>query len=829
MTKADDSTSLDSASLRSGLVIHLLILTSGLTALVFEVLWMRELGLLLGNTAHAASTTLAAWFLGMAVGSWWWGPVGDRCDRPLRLYARLELGVAVAAVVGWWLLRGARAMGPTLLDPNSGTTPALRVVIALVLILPTTVLMGGTIPVLARERVDRGVALGRAGGWLVAVNTVGAAAGAWVTGFHLPVLFGVRGAWFFAAAVNALIALVAWLLPAAPGRRVRERSAPVERAVDGTWRSTVIVAAASGFLVLALEVLWTRLLAQVLQNSVYAFSAVLVVLLSSLAIGAAVASRLGRLERPGRALSWLLSASGAFVILSARWLVIATDGLAYVGGDHGFAAYVVDVLLHALLLVGVPCVVAGIVFPFLFHMVKGAGAPARTLGRLTAANLLGGVIGSLAAGFLVLPTFGVWRGMQVVAGVYVLLGCVSALRESVRPALAFGAGVLGLIAFTPLGTTESLVRLGPDERLVTARVGAHGVTAVTRYGSMNLALRLDNNYRLGTVAGKRHERRLTHIPLLIHPRPRSVMHIGLATGITAGASLAHDVERVVIAELVPDVHELARGYFGPHVDGLFDDDRVSIVEEDGRHLLATTSDRYDAVVCDLVMPWHARAGYLYTQDFYEIVRDRLAEGGVFAQWFAMPEWTAETFALAARSMAEVFPDVTVWRATDDPLTPIVGLVARLEPEPLVPGSVVKRAVQVSEDFPGFDRALPGQAFLMHYAGPLRAYLDDLPDTGLNTDDVPLLEFRAPVVHRAIQSGEDHYLAYGELARLFAAALRRAPPDRDPLLARLEARHRAAVLAGLAWFRHGVLQKAGFHDQAAEALIETLDQLGLPPR
>jgi len=835
----------DGASLgpsRSGLVVHLLVALSGATALVFEVLWMRELGLVLGNTAHAAATTLAAWFLGMAIGAWWWGPIGDRGDRPLRTYAQLELGIAGTAVVGWLLLSGARSLSPGFLDASAH--PAIRGLMALALVLPTTILMGGTIPVLVRDRVLRGAPLGSSGSRLLAFNTIGAALGAFAAGFYLPIAIGIRSTWFAAVSVNIVIAIIAYGYPpiaktaAGPHPSPDGRSsADTKGTTSRTWGHALVLAAASGAMILALEVVWTRVLAQVLQNSVYAFSAVLVVILVTLALGAVIANRLGRLREPWRALPWLLIGSGILVRTTGPWLAATTDGLNYIGGDHGFEAYVFDVFRHTALLVAAPCLVAGIVFPFVFHLVKQVGAPARTLGRITSVNLIGGVAGSLLSGFWLLPALGMWNSLRLIGLIYVALGLGYATigvrarglesgRRS-RAAITVGACCLGLSVMTFSDETDPLIRLAEGERLVEARTGTHGVAAVTAFGD-NLTLRLDNSYQLGSVSGQRTERRLTHIPLVAHGNPKSVFFIGLATGITAGAALSHSsIERVVVAELVPDVHTLARRHFAGHANGLFEDDRVSIVNTDGRHLLERSESRFDVIQCDLVLPWHARAGYLYTREFYTLVRSRLDDGGVFAQWFSMREWTAETFAIAARTMADVFPDVTVWRARKDPISPVIGLIARSTPAPLTARSLDIPPV-IARDFPDFGGCADDQSFLMTYAGPLPAYFASLPTVPLNTDDMPVLEYRAPIAIRAIHARTENYLAYGPLERLFASAAQAVPPDRDSSLLQLSPRQRNAVRAGLTRFRHEVHQRAGHQETAAQAYLDTLVHLGLEP-
>ena len=801
------------------MAVLLLVFVSGAAALVYEVLWVRELGLLLGNTAHASAMTLAAFFLGVSAGSWFIGTRADRVRRPLIAYAALEIGIAVTAVAGFVGLRAVQN-GPA----------------GFVFLLPPTILMGGTLPVAIRCLVSDATMLGRTGSRVHGVNTLGAAAGAWLAGIHLPVWFGVAGSVCAAAGANALVAVFAIVTQRAASSAVEPSAldAPVPP-VDAAARPLgpgilLAVAAASGFFALALEVLWTRMFAQVLQNSVYSFAAVLVVFLLALAIGAGVAGRLGRLRAPEIVLASLLVISGALVAVTPPTLDSATDGLVYVGGSSGFVGYVIDVVRLAGMVLLPAGIALGAVFPFLLRLAQGTTPHHRigaTVGRLAGISMFGGVAGSLAAGFLLLPTLGLWPAIRALAFAYVGLGITIGMRTARRRAVV-GGGLLAataiIIALRP--GALPLIHLADQERLVETRYGAHGVASVTLSGDRNYALRLNNSYRLGSVFGTRFERRLGHIPLLSHPAPKSVYCIGLATGITAGAVLDHDPERVVVAELVPEVEILARRWFGSHANGLFDDPRVEIVAEDGRHRLATDPTRYDAILCDLVLPWQARTGYLYTREFYELVDSRLETGGVFAQWFDLKEWTAETFAVAARTLAGVFPHATVWRSRSDPVFPVVGIVASRSGAPLDPAVFAARSRGLAADFPTLVDVAPDARTLLGYAGSLHAMLGHLPATAKNTDDRPVLEYLAPVAIRRISSGEESYLAHGELETLFSLTFRTLPVASDPYLARLSEKQKDYVRAGLSWYRWRVYEHYGFTDAAAQAYLDGLARLGL---
>ncbi|MFM9059961.1 MAG: spermidine synthase, partial [Planctomycetaceae bacterium] len=285
---------------------HLLVFLSGFAGLVYEVSWMQQMGLLFGSTSHAAAATLATFFAGLAAGSWFWGGRAAASADPFRLYGWLEAGIAAAAAVCFGLLHACHAIYPAVYQAV-GPGPWLDVVnvaIAAAVIVPPTFLMGGTIPALAQHVVRDRAARGTTAALVYGVNTLGAALGAFAAGFHLPLALGFRGTRLLAIAISATVAALALALPrraaaeAAPprdrrpepqapapaGRRRRERRhaarrpTPAERGRLGT-RTTTALAWLSGFGALALQVLWTRMFSQVLENSVYTFAAILVIVL----------------------------------------------------------------------------------------------------------------------------------------------------------------------------------------------------------------------------------------------------------------------------------------------------------------------------------------------------------------------------------------------------------------------------------------------------------------------------------------------------------------------------------------------------------------------
>jgi spermidine synthase len=786
-----------------------LFFASGFAGLVYEVLWMKELGLLFGNTSQAAATTLAAFFLGLAAGGRFFGRRAARSVRPLRTYALLEVGVAVSALLYFVLLDAYQGIYAPLfaaVGDRPGVFLAVKFVLALVVLFPPAFFMGGTFPVMSQHAVRSPRALGRTAARFYAVNTLGAALGAYVAGFHLPALLGFTNSYLIAIAMTMVVAATATSL----ARSESGVASPVEGTEPPASAPSSIPAVAvwslaflSGAVTLALEVLWTRMFAQVLQNSVYTFSAILVVFLACLALGAGLASRIARREAdpPATVIVLLLGAAGA-VAVTPLLFVWSTDGLVYLGGSSSWPAYVAKVFGSILFVIGIPTLVLGTLFPYLLKVGEvwrlGAG---RTVGDLVAVNTFGAILGALAAGFLLLELLGLWKSIWLLAIVYLIAVLLLPAASVTRVALYRGASLAGLavLAVALVGGSLPLVRAGAGDgaRLEAVWEGSAATVAVVREEG-SLKIKLNNYYSLGGTDAAKWEAWQAHLPLLLHPDPRSVFFLGMGTGITAGAALGHDVERVVVTEIVPEVVEAARGHFAAHTNGLFDDRRVRVVAEDGRNYLRGTRERFDVAIADLFMPWKAGVGSLYTREHYASARARLTESGLYVQWLPLYQMSAREFGVIARTMVSVFPQVTLWRGDFFSRGPIVALVGHANEAPLDPSATGARLARADPAIrelplrhfvPDLERA-PGRVgeaamlarTLLYYCGNLGAAPDLLAAYPVNTDDMPVVEYRAPIAERAEAARGARWFAMRPLIAFLSELLATVPPEQDPFLA-----------------------------------------------
>ena len=809
-----------------------LFFASGFAGLVYELLWVRELAMVFGNTAQGAATTLAVFFLGLSAGQRWAGARVGQAKNPLRVYAGLEALVAATASAYFIILPVYRALSPALLAAGDGgimPTVSRAALGALALGAPC-LCMGATLPVMAQILVRRPDRLAATFAVLYAVQTIGAALGAFAGAFWLPGAIGFRRTYLLAMAISAGVAAVAYLasrsaaatrpMEAAPSTApVRRRTATDDRQPE--W-FPVLVAAASGFAALAVEVLWTHMFSQALHNSIYSFAVILVTFLAALSLGGLLSWGIGQLsiDHLLDPLVVLLVASGLAVAWSPIVFNWMTDGLRLFASGEGWGGYVRATFMCAAVVMLGPGILLGSVFPYAVRLEprpqSGAGA---IIGRLASWNTWGAVVGSLWAGFLALPWLGLWASLRATGLLYLAVAAIAAAQRTAQRARALIVVVAGIVlVFLFLDPTRlPLVSLEPGEALRDVRESASGTVAVTETDGV-LELSLDGHYVVGASAAIANDRRQAELPMLLHPQPRSVFFLGLGTGITAGAALFHPVDRVTVSELVPDIAREARDYFAPMTDGLFTDPRVHLVIGDGRTTLLADPQHYDVIVSDLFVPWHAGTGGLYTREHFAAVRERLADNGLFAQWLPLYQLSWRDFAVIAHTMLEVFPQVTVWRGDFMPTTPIVALIGQRTPRPLDLAAVVQnvRRRQGGADYPDARaRALA----LLFYAGNLSAARDLVVDAPINTDDQPVIEYRAPMTPMEVVAGRDEWLIDGALSRFWAQLADAVPPDTDPYLASLSADERDGVYAGRMLHDASISRAAGQMSEAQHEFDE----------
>ena len=841
----------------------LLVFISGFAGLVYEVLWMKQLGLLLGNTSHAAALTLAAFFGGLAAGSWLWGRRTATMKNSLRAYAWLQIGIAVTAALYFGIMGLYYAIYPVLYQSIGSDWLLLGVkfVLALVLVFPPALFMGGTIPVIGQYVIKKRANFGKTAALLYGTNTLGAASGAFMAGFYLPLWLGFRATCMGAMTLNVLVAVIAfWLSRARRSQtdsvadvETRESDEPVaaenagiedQKPQLGRW-AVLLVCFLSGFGFLALEVLWTRMFAQVLENSVYTFAAILVIVLFCLAVGALISARLAAMtSAPFHMLAVLIMISGIAVAVTPFIFMQVTNSLQILAMRGSWPSYILMIFKKGFITIGPPALLLGIVFPFLMKTEeKFMLSAGKSLGRLTAVNTTGAILGSLVCGFILLETLGMWGTMRIIAVAYLVTAVALPLGWDIKGvAVKFAGAILLLLMFTALDPTGlPITSVDPqrhmDEEVIETWEGSDGTVEVVR-NQLGLAIKVNSHYGLGSTGALRQEKLQADIPLMIYPRTESIFFLGMGTGITAGSALDpqfEHVEKVVTCELIPEVITAAKKYITDvnghdFTNGLFEDPRATVLAEDGRHYMMATEEKFDMVNGDLFVPFRSGVGSLYTKDHFQNVKERLKPTGVFFQWIPLYQVTENEFSVMARTMLEVFDHVSLWRTNFQPGHEVVALAGHKGGAPLpgsdIDSSAAKRQAVAGKSFRDLGRlALPfnSQTILFFYSGNVSAAADLFDDYPVNTDNRPVIEYMAPRTYRSKSDTSVPWFVGPRLARLVEEILARCPPDKDPLLVNRTAENRRLPLAGAAYYRARLWQVIGDPEKGREAWNRFLNE------
>ncbi len=741
-----------------GTILFAIFLLSGATSLVYQILWVRVLSLTVGSTVYAISLVIAAFMAGLALGSALFGSRADRWGGPLRVYAILEAGIGVSALVIPFVLNafaGAAADPSSTLGALAGTRWFTFVFSFVLLLIPTT-MMGGTLPVLSRYVAGFSTPRGMSIGALYSVNTIGAIVGTAITGFALIRLLGIHQATLVAAAGNGFVFVVGWALstrwPAPPV--VKETESGAKRGEVGAEDVALLVPVTivyfiNGLAGLAFEVLWTRAILLFSANTIYAFTVILTTFLLGLAIGSSVMSALiPRVRRVGPLLGGLQTIIGliaAFTPLGLRLIGLpaAGDDTSATHGLSWFLAKVMPAYGVAVIFMLPATILMGASFPLVARVIAGATARVgHAVGRVYALNTLGAVLGSISAGFLALPALGIQGSITLFAVVAVASGLFLIVRSGSRKWIGVGtAAAVGVAAIAVLSPNHLRVllqgRLG--ERLTFYEEGVETTVAVYESERAGRPVLVINNNALddrGVV-----HKLLAHIPMLIHPRPQRALVLGFGVGITNESLSAHGIpvnHCVEISQAVMDAAPQFASLNGDIADR--DDPNFTLFIEDGRRLLLGTREPYDVIALDANTGRlrNAGVGKLYTRDFFALCRDRLGPGGLVTVYVS-PNGTLGDFQMATRTFQSVFPHTSLW--VDRVYGQTCVLLGSLSPLSIDLDRWMTRLARpsVRADLAVFD--LDGDSALLScfIAGP--EILAQWSAGGqVNTDDHPLMEF-----------------------------------------------------------------------------------------
>jgi len=803
------------------LLVLLCFLASGFAGLLYETAWTREFSFVFGTSNLAVATVLAAYMGGLSLGAMLAARFMHRIRRPVLAYGLLELGIAASALAVPALIRAVSSLYRPLfattgiLPEEGGIASALFYALASFAILgiPTT-LMGATLPMLARHAIREQSQIGRRVGVLYATNTAGAIAGTITTAFLLLPALGLRHTVWVGAALNGIVFVAAALLArGAPVLEAGQR--PLREA--GAPTPVLAVAFASSVASFLYENLWFRLFEHVLGASIYAFSTMLAGFLVGISLGGALAAPLARTRR-GSARGLALTQLGAAVFsFLAFAFVDHLPELASRVNELGLFGVLARASVAAgLLLPSTLCIGASFTFA-VRALADRAEVAAAASARVYAWNTLGAIVGSLAAGFVVIPALGFERTLVATAVLNLIAAAIAAVavRPVAKPALVLaGAAALALVFVRPdtpwgvVGTAPLALdswRDSKGNRVDPAKIAFY---AVGRSSTVLLSeeaegWRLRTNglpestiERRGSVPGTNPTARwLALVPAFAPADPSALLVIGFGGGV-AVEDVPRTYDRIDVVELEPRVLDANRAVSEHRSLDPFADPRLHVLVNDARGALILTDLRYDAIVSQPSHPWTAGASHLYTRDFFQQVRERLAPGGVFVQWMGLQFVDEALFRSLLATLLDVFPHLRLYQP--DPGS--VLFVA--SSEPLALEDQVERAV--AQDPAGFARLGVrvredlAATFVLDEAGA-RIVAAGAP---LTTDDHNLLATHSPRI----------------LARPLKSVDRLLGPH-DPLL-----RHDSALDTSYLVRRLALLGRLPRAEQLVEAIDDPLERL-----
>lgn len=795
-------------------LILVVFFVSGALGLGYQVLWSKFLLDFIGVSAYSYATVLSSFMAGLALGSVYLGKFADRSKAPLRLYAWLELGVGlyafaylpltrwVADVYGGFVDYGAEGGAGT-----AGLTA--KIVVSGLLLIPPTFLLGGTFPAMVRHATHNLGVLGRRVSELYALNALGAVVGTLGMAFVVLPLMGMKGSLYALAIGNILVAAIAWMLGgerqgASAGAADSSGGSASDRAEDaaaseatvpatsGARASTVVPPALVRLALLLVmiegafsfiyEIAWTRYFGVILGSSTYSFAIMLAAFITGISLGSAILSRIEkRIGNPLAFFGWTQLIVGLLVLLPLPlytripgWFLLFANQVST--DASSFYLYELGKLVFCYLFMLPPTLLIGMAIPLL---IKGLSRDLVRLGsdtgRIYAWNTWGSVLGSLAAGLLLLPLLGVetMLAMGALGNIALGIGAVWAFRDRTNPAasrapvaaipllvlvLVYHIATRGWDAswFTLLRLTSGAERSRLELTLPGIREYVDGIEV--RYQKDDPAANLMVTRRIeGTepvytlfVNGKPDasskgdlptQYLSGHLPALFHREPKDALVIGLASGITAGSMLLHEIDRLDVIELLRAMPEATK-FFDPWNERPLEDPRCRLIIDDARSYLLYTEQRYDIIISEPSNPWMIGTGALFSRDFYERARHALREDGLYLQWISAYELSDESMRAVLRSFHSVFPYIYAFQGMNVDVL-LLGSRKPLDPD-------WDRIEEVIASNEGVQRQLDeigvtdlGSLLWLQRYGPTTVeYLASLTSL-VNTDDNHFLEYRAP--------------------------------------------------------------------------------------
>jgi spermidine synthase len=753
---------------------------SGLAGLIYEVLWVRLFVVVMGGTVYSFTTVLVAFMGGLTIGGWVGGKYADRAKQsPLLVYGILEGAIGFYCLLIPLLITGLNPVFNWLypfISSHNFAGLLIRFFFSGIILAAPTTMMGATLPILVRYSYNQPEEFGKTAGRLYSINTFGAVAGSFVSGIILIPTFGQRNTLYLTAGINLLIffsILVLSRLRQPEFAPAREQFKAAEKEVRLSLRAGLALAfyAISGAAAMIYQLAWTRALILSLGTTLYVLSMILTAYIAGLAVGAGVITPLvDRIKK-----LWLWAGIFELLIGTSAWAVVPLFARLplWVALAHRPATYMGWLGMEFLAgsaLIFVPTFVMGALLPVVVRLyAQLRGGVGSAVGEVYAWNTIGAILGSFLCGFFLINWLGLRNSLILASVMSLAIGAAFVLSEKGVLAIKLAAPIAvvliiaAFLRFIP-GWDPAIINSGPyvyydiyapknadaatlekelksGTNVLYYKEGVEATVSVLKFtAEKTIGLRINGKTDASTGTDMSTQLLLGHLPLLLKPDAGKAAIIGLASGVTLGAVLDYPVKEAVCAEISPDVVAASK-YFTSVNQRPLEDPRTRLIVNDGRHHLAHTSDIYDVIVSEPSNPWMGGMGMLFTREFFELARKRLAPGGVFLVWVGIYDLDADSVRIIFRTFINVFPQATLWESViggdylllgfNGPVKIDYSAIKTQFANPKVQTDMARAGINRPENILG--------RFLMG-PGELEEFADGGP---LHTDDYRQLEFNVP--------------------------------------------------------------------------------------
>lgn len=777
----------------------LLLVASSFWGFVLELAWIRKLSLAFGNLYISTSTVFAALFLGFAVGSYYSLKNTKTVENACRKFGYFNIIAFIATISGYLLFSNQQIISffYNLFILKPFILRLLQFTIISIILFPWAFCYGSALPLLSAvvssKRKDNV--------FTYFIFSISGFAGLVFGAFFMLPSFGLLKTFLIASVGYLIIGMISFY----SSKFYKGSLETVTKSNPCNFKNQDQLLYPSlsfilGFCSIGYELLLLKFFSLIDNNSFYSFNIVLVFVILSLLSGTMLIHLFSKHKFVNNTFTFLilLVLTSVIITLMPSVFLSVTEGVLPLPYSNSWINYISNLLKVSLWTIMIPCVLIGTLFTLIIKKAENSGFP---MGKVLFYNTSGTIISILTIGLI---NFNLWKW-------FLILGVLYGAASLIYGILFYSKKVNWLLASFVIFPVVMIIKT--DLPVVWKNVSLRGMEVVekiesggdiaTLVANENTAhILVNNQYSVGSSRNIQEKSIQSLLPMSIHENPKKIFFVGMGTGVTAGAALLSDPESVTVCEISSGVEKLARKHFPKYVNGLFNDKRVKIINEDGRIFLSYSESKYDLIISDLFIPWQSGTAPLYTREFYLSVRKHLNQNGLFTQWLPLYQLTMNDFGIIINTLSEVFGQVTMWRAGFNQLEPAVALVCSIEKTKFNPEKLVNSSVTEMFKVPnstGFDYdEVNSVNLLQFYCGNVTENKRVFEKYQISTYDKLPIEYVTPKSF-IINDGNKNVLNKSNYFKLCSTLLKNTLPEEDPFLINVSDNDKQLVHYGMTQF------------------------------